>query len=408
MKENSGSLGSFLNAVAQNAENQQKNSQIIYLDVDEIESNPQNFYGLRNIDELAGLIAVSHLIEPLTVTKISKGRYKLISGHRRRAAVQKLLEEGIYTDRKLPCIVRTREKLAIEQENGETIEFDEDAVEMLNLIVSNRGQREERTIDEKIQEVKHLEGFARAIYHQKNNRRRGRFVNFFAEEVLNMSKSQLLRINALEKLTDNVRQAVDTNEISESAALEMSSMSKEDQEECLEKILTGEIKGTIQGIQKMKTPPKIEVEEELPEEQTTEDIDEIEESTINDLEIETESESESETTVEEDAIQNEEIQNEEVEESAEIVNPFLNVGRNSEKSTILEIIDVPEEFEDPQKEAEEWYAQEMLKASEILLKAARLFRDEEDNELKASQWAIRASVAGGGTAKMKLQNNMSK
>ena len=398
MKENSGSLGSFLNAVAQNAANQQENSQIIYLDIDEIESNPQNFYGLRNIDELAGLIAVSHLIEPLTVTKISECRYKLISGHRRRAAVQKLLEEGTYTDRKLPCIVRTREKLAIEQEDGETIEFDEDAVEMLNLIVSNRGQREERTIDEKIQEVKHLEGFAKAIYHQKNLGERGRFVNFFAEEILNISKSQLLRINSLEKLTENVRQAIDEKKISETAAVEMSGMTEEKQEECLEKILTGEIKGTVQAIHQLKSSPNIESEEELPEEEITEDIDEIEESTIENVEIETESEIESETSEEEDT-----NSNEEVEESAEIVNPFLNVGQKLKKSVTLEIIDVPEEFEDPQKEAEEWYAQEMLKASEKLLKAARLFRDEEDNELKASQWGMRVSVAGGGTAKMKLQ-----
>lgn len=35
------------------------------------------------------------------------------------------------------------------------------AVEMLTLIASNRGQREERTIDEKLQEVKYLESFAR-------------------------------------------------------------------------------------------------------------------------------------------------------------------------------------------------------------------------------------------------------
>lgn len=264
MKAHSGGLGNFLNKVTQKSEKLEGIAQIIYIDIDEIESNPENFYGLRNIEELAGLIAVSHLIEPLTVSEKADGKYKLISGHRRRAAVQKLLEEGNYTERKLPCIVKTREKLEIEQENGETIEFDEDAVEMLNLIASNRGQREERTVEEKLQEVKYLERFARAIYNQKNSRRRGRFVNFFAEEILNISKSQLLRINALGKLTENVRQAVDTNKISESAAIEMSSMPEELQEECLEKIVSGELKGTIEGIQSFKTPPKIDVEEDTP------------------------------------------------------------------------------------------------------------------------------------------------
>lgn len=404
MKESSGSLGSFLNEVTQKAENQQENSQIIYLDIEEIETNPQNFYGLRNIDELAGLIAVSHLIEPLTVSKISEGKYKIISGHRRRAAVQKLLEEGIYTERKLPCIVKTREKLKIEQENGETIEFDENAVEMLNLIASNRGQREERTIDEKIQEVKYLEKFAKAIYNQKNNRRRGRFLSFFAEEILNISQTQLWRMNSLEKLTENVRQAIDDKKISETAAAEMSSMTEEKQEECLEKILTGEMKGTVQAIQQLKSSPKIEIEEESPEEkmpEVSEDEEKIEESTINNIEIETESESESET--EDDAIPKEEL-----EETAEIVNLPLNVVKKLEKSITLEITDVPEEFEDPQKEAEEWFYQEKLAVYEKIYNEVKRLSKEETDELKASQWGIRASVARYNIEELKLQNNKNK
>ena len=159
MEQENDKLGNLLSEVVEQAQSEQ----IVYIDIDELEVNPKNFYGMRDIDALAGLIAVSHLIEPLTASKQENGKYMLISGHRRRAAVQKLLEEGIYTERKLPCIVKTCGKIAIEQENGEIIEFDEDAVEMLNLIASNRGQREERTIDEKLQEVKYLEAFAKAI-----------------------------------------------------------------------------------------------------------------------------------------------------------------------------------------------------------------------------------------------------
>lgn len=87
----------------------------------------------------------------------------------------------------MPCIVKPCGKIAIEQKNGEIIEFDEDAVEMLTLIASNRGQREERTIDEKLQEVKYLESFARAIYNQKCRGIRGRFRDFFATEILSIS-----------------------------------------------------------------------------------------------------------------------------------------------------------------------------------------------------------------------------
>ena len=355
MKGHSGGLGNFLNAVTQKAEKHEENSQIIYLDIDEIETNPQNFYGLRNIDELAGLIAVSHLIEPLTVIKEPNGKYKLISGHRRRAAVQKLLEEGIYTERKLPCIVKTREKFSIEQEDGGTIEFDEDAVEMLNLIASNRGQREERTIDEKLQEVKYLEKFAKAIYNQKNSRRRGRFLNFFAEEILNISQTQLWRMNSLEKLTENVRHAIDEKKISETAAVEMSTMPEEKQEECLEKILSGEIKGTVQAIQKMKTPPKIEVAGEIKT------------------------------------------------ESAEV-----NQSLNDAKTTTLKLIDVPEKFEDPQKEALEWFYQEKLSAYEKIYNEAKRLSQEETDELKAAQWGIRASVARYDIEELKLRSKKGK
>ena len=391
MKAHSGGLGNFLNAVTQKSEKMEDTDKIIYIDIDEIESNPKNFYGLRNIDELAGLIAVSHLIEPLTVIKETNGKYKLISGHRRRAAVQKLLEEGIYTERKLPCIVKTREKLSIEQEDGETIEFDEEAVEMLNLIASNRGQREERTIDEKIQEVKYLEGFAKAIYNQKSSRKRGRFLNFFAEEILNISQTQLWRINALEKLTENVRQAVDDKKISETAAVEMSNMSEEKQEEYLEKILSGEMKGTVKEIQNLKTA-KEEVEEENLEESVKGNLINSAESVIENLAIEKE-------------INENVTEKEDVAENLQLSSSFIE---KSEESKVLRIIDVPEEFDDPQKEAEEWFYQGCLESYEIMYAEAKRMCEKEDNELKAAQWGIRASVARYNIEELKLRRKKSK
>ena len=56
MKEHSGGLGSFLNEVTQTADKDefaQNAEQIVYIDIDELESNPKNFYGLRDVDTLA-------------------------------------------------------------------------------------------------------------------------------------------------------------------------------------------------------------------------------------------------------------------------------------------------------------------------------------------------------------------
>ena len=398
MKEHDNGLGSFLNEVTQTSDKgsyNQSEEQIVYLDIDSLESNPKNFYGLRDVDALAGLIAVSHLVEPLTVSKKNDGKYTIISGHRRRAAVQKLLEEGVYNERKLPCIVKNRKKIQIEQENGELIEFDEEAVEMLNLIASNRGQREERTTDEKLQEVKYLEKFARAIFNQKSRGLRGRFVNFFAEEILNISKSQLLRINSMEKLTDKVKQAIDDNKISETAAMEMATMSPEEQDACLEKILLGEIKGTVQDIQKFKLP---KTEEEISNSPIEEDSNVAEESTTEEMPIEMENELE--PVSEENLADN--VNVEKVETKPTYPKKYLST---SEKSSVNKIMDVPEEFDDPQKEAEEWFFQEGIALYEAIYEEAKRLSEEEPNELKAAQWGIRASVARYNIEEMKLNHN---
>lgn len=400
MEQENDKLGNLLSEVVEQAQSEQ----IVYIDIDELEVNPKNFYGMRDIDALAGLIAVSHLIEPLTVIKNSEnGKYRIISGHRRYAAVQKLLDEGDYTERKLPCIVKACGKIKIEQKNGEIIEFDEDAVEMLTLIASNRGQREERTVDEKLQEMKYLEGFARAIYNQKCRGIRGRFRDFFAEEILNISKSQLQRINSLEKLTESVKTAVSEKKLSETAAMELASMTAEEQEACLEKIITGEIKGTVQDIQNFKS-----FKEQM-EESVLEDFDgnnkvDKEESSTEDIP------SESESLTQEDTAESEKAE-------AKLIYPKNLLPEtettSQDKVFLPKIIDVPEQFDDPQKEAEDWFYQEnftleehvyqqRLTSYETLYSEAKRLNEEEENELKAAQWGIRASVARYKIEELKL------
>ena len=399
-------FGNLLNEVTQQAENS-NSEQIVYIDIGDLESNPRNFYGLRDVDALAGLIAVSHLIEPLTVIKKGEGKYRIISGHRRKAAVEKLLEEGTYTERKLPCIVKTLGKISIEQENGETIEFDEDAVEMLTLIASNRGQREERTVDEKLQEIKSLEVFAKAIFHQKYRGVRGRFRNFFAEEILNISKSQLQRINAMENLTDKVKQAVDEKKISETAAMAMSNMTAEEQDACLEKIASGEIKGTVQEIQNLKSS------KDMAGEPSIENLDDN--VSVDESAVETVSEEVDSASIDNSA------EFATIEEStAKLTYPKNLIPEtettNQEKLPLPKIIDVPEEFDDPQKEAEDWFYQEnltleehvyqqRLTSYETLYSEAKRLNEEEENELKAAQWGIRASVARYKIEELKLQHS---
>lgn len=81
--------------------------QIEYIDIDLIDSDPSNFYELRDIPDLAGDIETVGLQQPLLVRPGEDGHVVLISGHRRRAALQLLVDEGKERFRQVPCIRKT-------------------------------------------------------------------------------------------------------------------------------------------------------------------------------------------------------------------------------------------------------------------------------------------------------------
>lgn len=103
--------------------------QIEYIDIARIESDPVNFYKLTQLDELAANIEVVGLQQPLRVRTSEKDpqRVVLVSGHRRRAALAKLVKEGREDLRAVPCIR--------EHASGSA------ALQELRLIYANRDTR---------------------------------------------------------------------------------------------------------------------------------------------------------------------------------------------------------------------------------------------------------------------------
>ncbi len=104
--------------------------QIEYIDIDCIEADPNNFYSLDGIDELAGNIELVGLQQPVRLRPKADtpGRYVLISGHRRWTALKLLVGEGKDTFRQVPSIV--------EQNAGST------ALQELKLIYANSATRD--------------------------------------------------------------------------------------------------------------------------------------------------------------------------------------------------------------------------------------------------------------------------
>lgn len=88
--------------------------QLQYIDIDQLDANEANFYDVSNLDTLADSIAMDGLQQPLVVTPGQDGRYTVISGHRRRAALRKLVEEDGREDlRRVPCLVKTYQSQAL-------------------------------------------------------------------------------------------------------------------------------------------------------------------------------------------------------------------------------------------------------------------------------------------------------
>lgn len=80
--------------------------QIEYIDINAIDSDPNNFYSLSGLEELASNIALLGLQQPLRVrpNPDDPTRVVIVSGHRRRAAIQKLIAEGQAEFSQVPCI----------------------------------------------------------------------------------------------------------------------------------------------------------------------------------------------------------------------------------------------------------------------------------------------------------------
>lgn len=81
--------------------------QIDYISMDLIDDDPGNFYQLTGLEELAANISMCGLQQPIRVRQHpdAAGRYMIVSGHRRRAAVKLLAQDDPNRWGEIPCII---------------------------------------------------------------------------------------------------------------------------------------------------------------------------------------------------------------------------------------------------------------------------------------------------------------
>ena len=279
--------GNFLSILG----NQRSENQVVtetpytiqLIDAHDIVPNRKNFYGIREIEELATRIRVSGHITPLEVMakEDEPGKYTLLSGERRRAAMLYRLSQGEIDKAVMPCVVR------VDLDGTEALTAED--LEAINIISAN--DYREKTPFEKLEEVLILRPIARKLWEKaKVEDEKCKYSNdfraFFAKKVLGVSPSTLQRITIMEKLVPEARDAYNDGLLGKSILYELAKKSEEEQTEYLAGLKTGKNSGTVAEVQTnnqvaMETciddTPQIGLEEE-PEESKQEDFQELPEA----------------------------------------------------------------------------------------------------------------------------------
>lgn len=186
--------------------------QIEYIKFDLIDVDPNNFYQLSDIDNLAANIQLCGLQQPIRLRNHPEeaGRYMIVSGHRRREAILLLAKDDPDKWQEVPCIIEADEVPA--------------ALQQLRLIFANSSTRKmsDAELSEQAVQVEKL------LYQLKEEGYEfpGRMRDHVAKAV-NASKTKLARLKVIR---DNLAAAWQPywkdGTLTENTAYELSRISK--------------------------------------------------------------------------------------------------------------------------------------------------------------------------------------
>ncbi len=200
--------------------------QIQYITLDQIDDDPNNFYELSGIDELAANIELCGLQQPIRVRAEEGARYTIVSGHRRRAALRKLVEDGRAEFREAPCIVEQAEGVSA-------------AMRELRLIYANADTRR-LTSSEQSRQAERVEAL---LYQLKEEGVEfpGRMRDHVSE-ACKLSKSKLARLKVIrEKLLPLWAGLYKKDKLNEDAAYELAKLPEDYQRKLYDAQRSGDL-----------------------------------------------------------------------------------------------------------------------------------------------------------------------
>lgn len=186
--------------------------QIEYIKLDLLDEDPNNFFQLSGIEELAANIELCGLQQPIRVRKQESGRYMIVSGHRRRKAVELLAQENAQKWGEVPCIVETDAVSPSLQE--------------LRLIFANSNNRT-MTPAETSKQAEKTEALLYRLKEEEGYEFTGRMRDHVAK-VVGVSKSKLARLKVIrENLAKCWKKSFEKNNIKEDTAYKLAQIPEE-------------------------------------------------------------------------------------------------------------------------------------------------------------------------------------
>lgn len=182
------------------------------IDVAELHESEDNFFVVENIEQFAyTILGQGGVKDNLIVRPLETGGYEIISGHRRKAAVDFLIEKGENISRFLPCLVQN---YASEEDK------------MIDLILMNVSSRQ----------LSDAEMFQ--CYEQLNNilstqKKKGEYFGRIRDDIaskLGVSPAQVGKMQNIDKnATKKVKEAVAKGEVSINTADKIAKLDKQEQ-----------------------------------------------------------------------------------------------------------------------------------------------------------------------------------
>ena len=199
--------GFDLSSVLKDVSDLNTEEQLVKIELDKLDPDPENFYSLDGLDELAGNIETVGLQQPLRVRPGEGGHFIVVSGHRRRAACMLIRDGGSKQfEGGVPCIVEYGEASA--------------ALRKLRLIYANSSTRQLTSAELSRQ----AEEVTRLLYELKEQGVEfpGRMRDHVAE-ACQLSKTKIARLHAIRaKLVSPLLVYFDDGEMAEDVAYQLS------------------------------------------------------------------------------------------------------------------------------------------------------------------------------------------